>query len=291
MFHNNPLLKRTLFALAVALCVGEVAARVGIFAAGYQDFLEGTAPSSSAANTSRVYADSTSHSLKVSSNGSGYYDASAGLFLGCTYKTSGVSFTTTAFTHSAVVTACGGGGGGGGTKTEGAGTSAGAGAGGSGSCSTRRYTLSPSTSYTIAIGAAGTAGDTSPGTGGTGGNSTFSDGSTTITGAGGTGGVGADASNNQAFFAGGASGAVDASGDSTSGWPGGYGVRFVIGSMGGPGGSCPYGVGGASRPTQGAGNDATGRCSGGGGAETLNTGISQIGGVGTGGVDVICEYH
>lgn len=218
----------------------------------------------------------------------------ASIFVARTIKTSGVSFTTGSTTHGANITACGGGGGGGGTKTEGASTDAGAAGGGSGSCSAKRYvSLTPSTAYTIAIGAAGTAGDTTPSSGGTGGNTTFSDGSTTITGSGGIGGAGSDASNNQAVSLGGASGAADASGDTSTGMSGASGMRSTLttSTLGANGGSCPFGIGGAARVTQGAGNDATGRCSGGGGAVTLTTGISQSGGAGTAGVLVIDEYE
>jgi hypothetical protein len=218
-----------------------------------------------------------------------------GMFVARTYKTSGTTFVSNAKTHTLIVTACGGGGGGGGTKTEGASTAAGAAGGGSGSCSTKRYTSqTPSTTYTIAVGAAGTGGTSgTPGAGGTGGNSTFTDGTTLITGSGGIGGAASDASNNALWNLGGAAGAADANGDSTTGANGQSGERGAAASitLAGGGGSCPYGIGGAPRITQGDGNAGTGFCAGGGGADTIGVGSSQAGGAGAAGVVIVDEYQ
>lgn len=108
---------RALVALALALGVAALSERVGVLAAGYQDFAEGTAPSSPAAGVDRVYADS-GHTLKLSVNGGSFFNvltSSTGCALsGCTMTgalllqaTSNTSGTTAANLWTSNVTATG----------------------------------------------------------------------------------------------------------------------------------------------------------------------------------------
>jgi hypothetical protein len=83
----------------------------------------------------------------------------------------------------------GGGGGGGCTSNDGGGAAAGGGGAGA-TCIYEVSGLSPSTGYTITVGAAGTAGAAAGGTGGTGGTSSAVIGATTASANGGAGGVG-----------------------------------------------------------------------------------------------------
>ena len=101
-----------------------------------------------------------------------------------TVLTSGTSFTTQSTTTKLVLRMQGGGGGGNGTANAG-GTFTNCGGGGGGYIE-KRVTVSGSTAYTYAIGAAGSAG--SSGSGGNGGDTTFTVGATTYTAAGGGGG-------------------------------------------------------------------------------------------------------
>lgn len=98
-------------------------------------------------------------------------------------KTSGTSYTTPAGCTAILVEALGGGGGG-----ARVGSAADPSSGGAAGGYLRKYfTVSPSTSYSYAIGAGG-AGRTSTSAGNSGGNTTFTVGSTTVTAGGGTGG-------------------------------------------------------------------------------------------------------
>lgn len=97
--------------------------------------------------------------------------------------TSGTSYTTPAGCTAILVEALGGGGGGARVTT---GTDALSGGGGGG-YARKYFVVSPSTSYTYAIGAGG-AGRTTNGAGNSGGNTTFTVGATTVTAGGATGG-------------------------------------------------------------------------------------------------------
>lgn len=90
--------------------------------------------------------------------------------------TSGTSWTCPVGVRSVNVHAVGGGGNGSGA----------AGAGGGGGTAIRRYSTTPATTYTYAIGAAGIGGGSS------GGNTTFTDGTAAITASGGVGGTSAN---------------------------------------------------------------------------------------------------
>ena len=108
------------------------------------------------------------------------------------YLTSGTSYTTPSNCTSILVEAWGGGGGGGGAGS----VATSPGGGGSGAYAIRYFDVSPSTSYTYAVGAGG-AGGTSGGSNGNpgtaGGSTTFAAGSPLVTltaGGGGGGGAG-----------------------------------------------------------------------------------------------------
>jgi hypothetical protein len=172
------------------------------------------------------------------------------------YLTSGTSYTTPSNCTSIYVELVGGGGGGGACN------SGQAGGGSAGGYAAKYFSgVSPSTSYTYAIGAAGTAG-TGTGTGGNGGATSFTALSVTITGNGGNGGSGSAGST-----AGGTSGGTASNGDiNIQGGPGMPGMS-VSPNQGGQGGAAAifgsmtwntgttasYGSGGAGAQSSGSG--------------------------------------
>ena len=99
--------------------------------------------------------------------------------------TSGTSYTTPAGCNVIYVECVGGGGGGGGNTNPGLNRAAGQGGGGGGYCA-KYFVVTPSTSYTYAIGAGGAGGNGAAGSAG--GNTTFTVGAVTITSYGGGGG-------------------------------------------------------------------------------------------------------
>ena len=109
---------------------------------------------------------------------------------GQSFITSGTTYTTTCRNYNSryfrfKFTFIGGGGGSAGVNS---GNGRGAGAGGGGGVILFITGLTPSTAYTIAIGAGGTAGTSAPTAGGAGGNTTLTIGATTYTAGGGGGG-------------------------------------------------------------------------------------------------------
>jgi len=174
--------------------------------------------------------------------------------------TSGTSYTTPAGCNSILVEALGGGGGG----ARGAGLP---GSGGGGGYVKKYFTVSPSISYTYAIGAGG-ASRTSDGTGNSGGNTTFTVGVTTITAGGGTGGI-----NNSA--------STSTGGTATNGDINVPGQNSVSAASAGvtAGGDSIYGSGG-SATTQNAGGF-------GAGGAGLTSGTT---GAGSAGIIIISEY-
>lgn len=206
-----------------------------------------------------------------------------------TVLTSGTSFTTQSNTRTALVQLLGGGGGGGGVASiVGPDTSI-AGGGGSGAYGEKLFTVSPSTAYTYAIGAAGAAGSTGGGDGGNGGDTTFTVGATTVTAPGGSGGKGSAVL--ATIKAGGAGGIVATNGDvNCTGQPGDFGFASGTDFIGGKGGSSQFGSGGAAIIATGAGNAAGGYGAGGGGA-IEDGGAGQLGGVGTAGLIIVTEYN
>jgi hypothetical protein len=205
---------------------------------------------------------------------------------GYAFLTSGTSWTSPAGITTNTqfkFTLIGAGGGGGGAK----GLFASAQGGGSGACGILEITgISPSTAYTIAIGAAGSAGTNTPGNGGSGGNTSITIGGTTYT-AGGGGGSTANSNTSSAGFGVGGGGGGTVTGftinnNGTSGSPGiAIGSGNAIGGAGAPscfGGGTPYAItaAGSGAGTYGAGggggssnSSSTGQAGGGGGAGAM----------------------
>jgi hypothetical protein len=218
-----------------------------------------------------------------------------GIDAGASFITSGTTYTTPAGITTATTfkfTLVGGGGGGGGGSAA-RGYSC---AGGSGGYGVIWLTgLSPSTAYTIAVGAAGSAGTTTPSNGGNGGNTTLTVGATTYTASGGTGGLLGPITNSTTGGAGGGTTNL------TLAITGQYGgaVPNSVGSAFAPaGGSNPMGSGGATQADGASGTAAgasnglsgTGYGAGGGGGSSTNTSpAAWTGGAGTQGC-ILVEY-
>ncbi len=211
---------------------------------------------------------------------------------GSSFLTSGTTYTTPSNITANTLfkfTLVGGGGGGGGTGTTSGTGGAGGGAGGSGII--YLSSLAASTGYTIAIGAAGSAGTNTPSNGGAGGNTTLTVGATTYTASGGGGG--------QLFATGGAAGSsLPGTGGTTTnltvavtGQDGGWGHSTQAAASSGNGGSPGFlGQGGApvQNGTGGAstnGKSATGF--GGAGSGGYGTGTATSGGAGTQGAILV----
>lgn len=214
-----------------------------------------------------------------------------GRLLGVSVLTSGTSFTTSSSTNSILVELLGGGGGGGGT-TGGTGYSGAGGGGGASGYARKLFAVSPSTSYTYAIGAAGTGGANTGGTGGTGGNSTFAVGAVTVTANGGSGGVGMTGAGTALFVLGGAGGLVSTNGDlNCVGQPGGKGERVSVTVFAsGEGAPSLFGGGGIGLIAAANGNAGGVYGSGGGGATSSGVNTSRTGGAGAQGVIVVWEF-
>ncbi len=224
-------------------------------------------------------------------NPAGATGQGVGRLLATTVLTAGTSFAVGASTTSIFIRVQGGGGGGGGADT--AAVSGGAGGGGSaGGYAEKLFAVTPSASYTYAVGAAGAAGTAGANNGGLGGDSTFAVGATTVTAKGGVGGIGGAAGTTINSTLGGASPVVATNGDVNSGGtPGGIGLRLTgLLAVSGSGGSCVFGAGGNGRNTQGDGAAGVGRGAGGGGGVCLNGGSAQAGGAGLAGQIVVTEY-
>jgi len=178
--------------------------------------------------------------------------------------TSGTSYTTPSTCNHIYVEAIGGGGGAGSNNNNNAG-------GGGGGYVAKYFNVSPSTSYSYAIGSGGAATVA-------GGNTTFTVSGTTITATGGGAG-GSAASGNTAF---GGAGGVGTNGDLNGG--GSNGGYANYNSTGGVGGNSMFGGGGLNANTNTGGN-GTGY---GGGGSGGGSGFS--GGSGTQGMIRIWEY-
>jgi hypothetical protein len=216
--------------------------------------------------------------------------------------TTGTSYTTPAGCNTIYVEAVGAGGGGGGV--DGGNNSAnaeGSGGGGAGGYSAKYFSVSPSTAYAYAIGAAGAGGLATAGNGSNGGNTTFTVGATTITASGGSGAIGvlgASSADGQVKTGAGGSGGSATNGDlnitGTGGSAGSGGANqaatpAAISASGGAGGSSFFGGGGV-----GGQNDASGSNGvfggGGGGSANLNDETGHAGGNGGDGFIRIWEY-
>ena len=181
------------------------------------------------------------------------------------------------------VEAWGGGGGGGGNiavlTTSGGETCTGAGGGGGGGYAARTYAVVPGQSYTIVVGAGGTAGPagvgttaaitTAAGNGGAGQSSTFSGPATvgpgTLTGTGGNGGAGAggrNTSSSACLFISGAAGTGSVGANGSVNYTGGNGAAGLIldhstDKSGGGGGAAGPGGNGGTAPAAGSVGVAT----------------------------------
>jgi len=241
--------------------------------------LSGTNTGDNATNsTSNSYADGkvadaiNDGTTTIAPSQNAVFDALALKSAGTIIVTSGTSFTTPSnITTSTIffIELVGGGGGGGGRS---AANLSGSGAGGGGYCFVKVTGLTPSTSYTCAVGAGG-AGGADATNGNDGGNTTLTIGATTYTASGGIkgltaasseGGLGGSGTNGDLNLTGqkGASNpstgsaAVIASegGDAPKGWGSGGTSRFTgVGNNG-----LNYGGGGASSKAGAAGNGTNG---------------------------------
>ena len=201
----------------------------------------------------------------------GQYEGIPGRKLGPAIKiTFGTSFTTGPLTTEIEVDLIGGGGGAYAFKT---------------------FAVTPSTTYTIAIGAGGTGGTGAGGTGGTGGNTTVTVGATTVTAPGGLGGMGMVAGGIANTVAGGG-GQLSTNGDINSqGWPGDASLRLTSTvSNGGSGGSSPYGGGGLGPATASTGVAGGGFGGGGSGGVVEGGSGAEVGGAGSQGMILIREF-
>lgn len=204
-----------------------------------------------------VYADTTAN-MKVD-----YHKVSGASIVGgftarpLVVKTSGTTYTTPAGCTQIIVEVIGGGG---------AGAASNGGGGGGGGYAKKLYTVTPSTGYTYAVGAAA-------------GNSTFTDGTTLITGSGGTNSPAAGVN------AVGGAGGTGTNGDvNLSGAKGGTGDNTNVGGQGGGSGG-GWGQGGGSGHGTTAGG--AGALYGGGGGG----GSGGAAGAGAAGAVIITEIY
>ena len=197
--------------------------------------------------------------------------------------TSGTSYTTPAGCNSIYVQAVGGGGGSAGLTA----TNCASGGGGGGGMAAKYFSVSPSTAYTYAIGAAGSGGASGNNAGSAGGSTTFTVGGTTITGGGGSGSTGSSSNSAGAAGGSGTNGDLNINGNSGGSSATAPGTAYVGGVGGGSffGGGAPGGliVSGAA-----AGTAATSY--GGGGGGSAAAGATAAGASGYHGVIVIWEY-
>lgn len=186
--------------------------------------------------------------------------------------TSGTSYTTPSNCTSIYIWAVGGGGNGGNATRNGT-TGAVAGGGGAGATCMKYFTVTGSTAYTYAIGAAT-------------GNTTFTVGATTVTAGGGSsGGNATDGSS------GGGSGGTATNGDLNNNGISGGSAAFTAPRPTGEGGNSFFGGGGPVLYMENGDNavSATGYGSGGSGAARSTPGTTN-GGAGRQGVIIVWEY-
>ncbi len=204
------------------------------------------------------------------------------------FITSGTTYTTPATINTNTTfkfTLIGGGGGSGGSTTV---NGRGPGGGGAGGIVVYLTGLTPSTAYTIAIGAGGTAGTNAPTAGGNGGNTTLTVNAVTYLAGGASGG--STAVNQVGGLPGGTSnnGTINISGE----WGGSVPAASVL-AISGKGGSSPFGMG-LGGPGTGSntffGAAIVGSGFGAGAGGTSNTGVSSAGAAGTQGC-ILVEWR
>jgi hypothetical protein len=214
----------------------------------------------------------------------------AGRFLRSTLLTTGTSFVTGVDTESIRLRMVGGGGGGSGCTSL-ASAACGGGGGGSAAYAEKVFDVLPNTTYTYAIGAAGTG--VSGAAGNNGGNTTFTVGGVTVTAPGGGGAPIGTAATTLVARAGGAGGTVATNGDvNSTGSPGMYGVVLITATpiiASGKGADSQFGSGGLGLVAVGNGTAATGFGSGGAGSATGASTV-RTGGNGTAGCIIVDEY-
>ena len=200
-----------------------------------------------------------------------------------------VTYTPSAYAKALYVEAVGGGGAGGGAATGSSSCSIGGG-GGAGAYAAVLLT-SLNSSYTVQVGAGGTAGSAGA-AGNAGGDTTFGTGPSVCTAKGGSGGAVLAAGTSLVTQVG-ATGGLSSGGIGDlkeDGCDGGWGVRLSASSaMSGEGGAAPIGSGKAKgvNATLTAGN--AGKNYGGGGSGAMTATTAQVGGVGAPGVLRIWE--
>jgi hypothetical protein len=214
--------------------------------------------------------------------------------------TSSGTWTKPAGCVKIIATIIGGGGGGGGVQIP-SGAFCGGGGGGAGGLGVSIIDVTSISSLSVTVGAAGTAGDgtVTGGPGGTGGTSQLGASGVNGQASGGLGGTGrSTAQGGSSLNAGGNGGTASNCTVNGGGSPGGFGMSFSAtnGQISGPGGSTPYGGGGASiRPSgSSVGNNGTngnGYGSGGSGAAVTNSTTNTFGGAGGPGIVIIEEYY
>lgn len=200
--------------------------------------------------------------------------------------TSGTSYTTPANCTAIYVEVVGAGGGGGAAQTAST-TADAAGGGGSGGYCAKYFTVTGSTAYTYAIGAAGAAG-TAGADGGTGGTTTFTVGAVTLSATGGTGGTSPASSANATLGWGGSGGTATGGDINVSGTSGQYGAAISTSFVAAGGGAPSVFGGGGSAGNFTAGGDG-GYGAGGGGAASAS-GPDYSGGAGGQGVIRVWEF-
>lgn len=211
-----------------------------------------------------------------------------------TYLTSGIAATydTPDNARALYVECVGGGGGGAGVDGQGAGTGAGGGGGGGGGY-VAKFITSPSVSYTYTVGTGGTGGAAGVNNGIDGNNTTFTDGTITLTGSGGKGGLGILGAASNAYYQG-ADGGNGSGGDIVSGGQrGGPRTRGNFAQyFGGAGGDSFFGQGsGGAGGANSAGEVAIRYGCGGGGGASDNTTSNYAGGDGFQGVIRVTVYY
>jgi hypothetical protein len=243
----------------------------------------------------RFFTAGTGISINATSNTiSSTVTASGGLIRAPQVLTSGVSYTTPAGCNSIYIEAVGGGGGGGGSdcNSSDAADNAGGAGGGGGAYAAKYFTVTPSTSYTYAIGAGGSGGSTTGGNGTAGGDTTFTVSATTVTAGG--GGLGVGSTNTGISSLTGGNGGTATNGDmNVTGNGGAPGTRSdgstpPMSLNGGNGGASFFGGAGKGGGTANAGG--TGTSGGGGGGGHADSVLGYSGGAGGAGIIRIWEF-
>lgn len=200
------------------------------------------------------------------------------------------TYTTPAGIRAIMVTCYGAGGGGGGVANA-ATNSGAAGGGGAGACS-QTLVQAPSATYSVTIGAAGTAASAGANTGGTGGDTIFG---SVCTAKGGLGGVGDTIATIHLGGLGGAGGAPgsgvgDLKGEGQSGGSG-FALAAAV-ALSGTGGSTDVSAGAIEKrnATSAGGSPAAAGGGGGSGGCAISGGASQAGGAGALGLIIVDEF-